>query len=202
MKKTGFTLIEILVVLGVIGLLAMILIPAVSAGMAKARRAQCLNNLKSIGASTIAFSADNRGRMPRIGSSDADFDSLTDMVKAFYEDGYLETPETWVCPTDSGRTPCRPDGDGKLESFQSKANCSYIYFQGYNPIKVDSVNTLPLFCDRARGGVKAPLTDADNHGARYRNVVYLGGAAVTLRTAEEANEVVSMTLPENVGPVE
>ena len=198
MKKSGFTLVEILVVIGVIGLLAAILIPAVSGGMAKARRAQCMNNLKAIGASTLAYGSDNRGHLPRIGSG-GDFGSLSEMAKAFFEDGYLETPETWVCPTDSGRTPCRA---ANMDSFQTSANCSYFYFEGYNLLKVDSVNKMPLFCDRARGGFKAALTSQDNHGARYRNVVYLGGAAMTLRTADAANAVVKTTLPDGVSLVQ
>lgn len=198
MKKSGFTLVEILVVIGVIGLLAVILVPAVSGGMAKARRAQCMNNLKAIGASTLAYGTEHRGRLPKIGSG-GDFASLTEMVKAFFEDGYLETPETWVCPTDSGRTACRA---ADIDSFQTSANCSYFYFEGYNPLKVDSVNKMPLFCDRARGGLKAALTSADNHGARYRNVVYLGGAAMTLRTADAANDVVKTDLPDGVSLVQ
>ena len=61
---------------------------------------------------------------------------------------------------------------------------------------------MPLFCDRARGGLKATLTPQDNHGARYRNVVYLGGAAMTLRTADAANDVVKMDLPDGVSLVQ
>lgn len=198
MKRSGFTLIEILVVLAVLGLLAVILIPSVAAGLGRARRAQCLNNLKSLGGVMAAYGTDHRGKMPSVGEG-GDYATLTEMVKGLYEDEYLESLEIWACPTDTGRTACK---GGDADSFASGQNCSYIYFEGYNPLKAGDLAKLPLLCDRSRGGGTAALTDADNHGAKYRNVVYLGGNTATLRTADDANAVVKADLPDGVSLVE
>jgi prepilin-type N-terminal cleavage/methylation domain-containing protein/prepilin-type processing-associated H-X9-DG protein len=63
-RRAGFTLVELLVVIGIIAILMAILLPAVSMARHQARQAACGSNLRQVGIAIFAYANANNGRMP------------------------------------------------------------------------------------------------------------------------------------------
>lgn len=62
-KAGGFTLVELLVVIGIIALLISILIPALSGAQRRARTLACQSNLRQVGIALIAYAQENNGHI-------------------------------------------------------------------------------------------------------------------------------------------
>ncbi|MEI6339336.1 MAG: type II secretion system protein [Verrucomicrobiota bacterium] len=64
--RAGFTLIELIVVIAIIGTLATLIIPEYGKFISRARSIACMNNLRQIGISVLSYVADNENKYPII----------------------------------------------------------------------------------------------------------------------------------------
>jgi prepilin-type N-terminal cleavage/methylation domain-containing protein len=119
MRHRGLSLIEVVIVVGVIALLMSILVPVVGRARDECNLVLCKSNLRSLGRGCILYAGDNNSAFPVDRKVDNPHLGLVEMLG---EGEYIESKKLYYCPSETQDQFSLSD-----ENFEA-GNIGYFYF--------------------------------------------------------------------------
>ena len=174
-SRGAFTLVELLVVIGIISILVGILLPAMSRAREAANKTKCLANLRTLGQASVMYANVSKGWLPNMNPANTvnDAAATAEVLIALNRD-HIRAAATFHCPSDQDAIPA------KIETAEynmpNSARTSYEFYSvwwmpEFGP-KITKVKDAPIAWDLDGG---RPLIRYQNHGRKGGNVVFSDG---------------------------
>ena len=158
LRKNGFTLVELLVVVAIIAVIAALLFPVFSQSREKARATACFSNYHQIGSAVQMYASDFDGDTPPDGGS---FSGIILDCKP-----YLKDPTVFACPDDFDREREMRPGTYRMPSlYQGKPiNCGWADpYSPTLPTPITHSSTTPLMYEAEQDFTAAPINPTYRH---------------------------------------
>ena len=95
----GFSLVEILVVVGIVGILAAMTFPVLQNTREQGARAACLGNLAAVSRGLLHYTLDQNGLFPYTFESNAVTGVRSHWSEGVFKGGYTTSAESFLCPS-------------------------------------------------------------------------------------------------------
>jgi prepilin-type N-terminal cleavage/methylation domain-containing protein len=155
-RRPGFTLVELLVVIGIIVMLISILLPALSKAQESAKRTACLSNLRQLGAVMRLYAGDYKDACPLgyfynqkqwnyLAHYNGGGVAFVSQLGLLYEAKLLAQPKTYYCPSETN-TQWQFEGGNNPWPFEIKPQATPHYTRlGYGTRPVVNWEKTPNF---------------------------------------------------------
>ncbi len=195
-RQLGVTLIELMIVIGLIAALSAILFPAVSAMRKRSEGVRCIGNLRQVGVATLAYAAEREGKMLYYY-----YDKAISYERWWRTElaatGYIKDERIASCPSLLGKNPSKHESYGMRiysppkESPEAFTNSNmkgelvktYIHFR-----RMAEPSKYPLYVDSVQPKDASVAARAGKQWHRFSvDPIANGGAGVHLRHSNRAN---------------
>jgi len=162
-------LVELLVVIVIIGVLAAMLLPAITHIKEKSHRLACANNLREIHKMCITYARDNDDLLPPFDNPKANGPVLLDeQLNLLYRRNYTRNLKVFRCPS-------RNQATDLSKEFQYDYNSFFTSKRLLTITQVKSPASLRLAWDSDKAGQAGIYDVEDNHSDAGGNVIYVDG---------------------------
>lgn len=164
LSRTGFTLIEMLVVIAIFALLASLILPVTNRALGSARRVACASNIRQIATASLMYSSENQGRLIASPFVDPSVYWFRQIYPYLGNDDATETTQIFQCVEDKDAREAYASGGSEWDSISYlllKENLSWTFLA-----QIRSPSISPQFID-------AEITATGNYRSdtRFKNVV-------------------------------